>query len=96
MLIRLLFTTRVATPSPDIDNRSLKAKLASEMSQATHKIIQAYMQAYMQALVLWAWQAYPGIVHVPQRAWSEYAKSQLHYCRSNFTIMKRTVQSRGR
>ena len=30
-----------------------------------------------KSLVLWAWQAYPGIVHVPERARSEFAKSQL-------------------
>ena len=30
-----------------------------------------------KTLVLWVWQAYPGIVHVPERAWSEFGKSQL-------------------
>ena len=30
-----------------------------------------------KTLVLWAWQAYPGIVHVPERARSEFGKSQL-------------------
>ena len=33
--------------------------------------------AEYKTLVLWAWQAYPGIVHVPERARSEFAKSQL-------------------
>ena len=30
-----------------------------------------------KTLVLWAWQAYPGIVHVPEQAQSEFGKSQL-------------------
>ena len=33
--------------------------------------------ARVQALVLWAWQAYPGTVPVPERACSMFAKSQL-------------------
>ena len=48
----------------------------------------AMQRTHVQVLVLWVWQAYPGIVHVLEWAWSEFAKSQLmkysYYHRQHF------------
>ena len=78
---------------PDTDNRGLIAKLTSEMSQSVamlnpvsltvSSIICYHVDSALgsahehKTLALWAWQAYPGIVHVSERTRSEFGKSQL-------------------
>ena len=49
-----------------------------EIDHSTALTVQSKCNVHeYKTLVLWAWQACPGIVHVPERARSEFTKSQL-------------------